>query len=54
MNYIEISTLVKLMYCQLERKRHIGNDIVVLLFSESEKPFDLSTITSKQIRNANS
>ncbi|KAI9333768.1 hypothetical protein DFJ73DRAFT_764253 [Zopfochytrium polystomum] len=33
---------------QLERKRHIGNDIVVVLFSESELPFQLSTITSQQ------
>ncbi|KAJ1552517.1 hypothetical protein HK405_011033 [Cladochytrium tenue] len=33
---------------QLERKRHIGNDIVVVIFSESEQPFKLGTITSQQ------
>jgi RAP1 GTPase activating protein 1 len=35
---------------QLERKRHIGNDIVVIIFQESDMPFDISTITSKQNR----
>ncbi|KAI8805730.1 hypothetical protein BJ742DRAFT_818994 [Cladochytrium replicatum] len=33
---------------QLERKRHIGNDIVVIVFQESETPFQLTTITSHQ------
>lgn len=33
---------------QLERKRHIGNDIVVILFSDSDKTFKLSSISSKQ------
>ncbi len=33
---------------QLERKRHIGNDIVVLIFQESEQQFKLSSISSKQ------
>ncbi|KNC98044.1 uncharacterized protein SPPG_06458 [Spizellomyces punctatus DAOM BR117] len=33
---------------QLERKRHIGNDIVIIIFSESDSPFQLSSITSHQ------
>jgi len=34
---------------QLERKRHIGNDIVIIIFQDKgTKPFDLSTITSHQ------
>ncbi|KAI8866773.1 hypothetical protein GQ42DRAFT_102490, partial [Ramicandelaber brevisporus] len=33
---------------RIERKRHIGNDIVLLIFNESSRPFDISTITSKQ------
>ncbi|EPZ36240.1 Rap GTPase activating proteins domain-containing protein [Rozella allomycis CSF55] len=33
---------------QLEKKRHIGNDIVVILFQDSDTPFRISTITSKQ------
>ncbi|KAJ3311815.1 hypothetical protein HDU76_003028 [Blyttiomyces sp. JEL0837] len=33
---------------QLERKRHIGNDIVIVVFSESELPFQIATITSHQ------
>ncbi|KAJ3410828.1 hypothetical protein HDV05_003189 [Chytridiales sp. JEL 0842] len=33
---------------QLERKRHIGNDIVLIIFQESDIPFQLSTITSHQ------
>jgi len=34
---------------QLERKRHIGNDIVVIIFQQdSSQPFKLETITSKQ------
>lgn len=36
---------------QLERKRHIGNDIVVIVFQDegaSESPFQLSTLTSHQ------
>lgn len=34
---------------QLERKRHIGNDIVVIIFQDKgTKPFDLSTISSHQ------
>lgn len=32
----------------IERKRHIGNDIVVILFQETDKPFQLNTVTSKQ------
>ena len=35
---------------QLERKRHIGNDIVVIVFQDehAEKPFQLQTLTSHQ------
>ncbi|KAJ3036781.1 hypothetical protein HDV00_002393 [Rhizophlyctis rosea] len=33
---------------QLERKRHIGNDIVVIVFQESETPYQLTSITSHQ------
>jgi RAP1 GTPase activating protein 1 len=33
---------------QLERKRHIGNDIVVIIFQDSDIPFQFSTISSKQ------
>ncbi|KAI8870262.1 hypothetical protein GQ42DRAFT_105179, partial [Ramicandelaber brevisporus] len=32
----------------IERKRHIGNDVVVIVFNESSRAFDISTITSKQ------
>jgi len=33
---------------QVERKRHLGNDVVILLFSEGEnKPFDPSIIRSQ-------
>lgn len=31
---------------QVERKRHIGNDVVVIVFNESGEPFDPSTLTS--------
>lgn len=33
---------------QLERKRHIGNDIGVILFQDNNEPFQLSSITSHQ------
>ena len=33
---------------QLERKRHVGNDIVIIVFQDSDKPFQMSTLTSKQ------
>ncbi|KAI8838115.1 hypothetical protein BC829DRAFT_371413 [Chytridium lagenaria] len=33
---------------QLERKRHIGNDIVMIVFQDSQTPYQLSTITSHQ------
>ncbi|KAJ3099390.1 hypothetical protein HDU97_003223 [Phlyctochytrium planicorne] len=33
---------------QLERKRHIGNDIVMIVFQDSQTPSPLSTITSHQ------
>lgn len=35
---------------QLERKRHIGNDLVIIIYTESDKPFDISTVASRQIR----
>jgi len=31
---------------QLERKRHLGNDIVVIVFKEGNTPYDPNTITS--------
>jgi len=33
---------------QLERKRHIGNDILVVIFQDSNTPIDLETFDSKQ------
>ncbi|OAJ39451.1 hypothetical protein BDEG_23294 [Batrachochytrium dendrobatidis JEL423] len=33
---------------QLERKRHIGNDIVMIIFQDEKTAFDLSSITSHQ------
>lgn len=33
---------------QLERKRHVGNDIVVIVFQDSDVPFKFSSISSKQ------
>jgi len=35
---------------RVERKRHIGNDVVVIVYHEGEKPFDVSIITSQFIR----
>eukprot|EP01125_Pyxidicula_operculata_P020497 TRINITY_DN7591_c0_g1_i1.p1 TRINITY_DN7591_c0_g1~~TRINITY_DN7591_c0_g1_i1.p1 ORF type:complete len:492 (-),score=98.25 TRINITY_DN7591_c0_g1_i1:5-1480(-) len=35
---------------QVERKRHIGNDVVVIIFHEGEKPFNLSAISSQFTR----
>ena len=32
---------------QLERKRYIGNDIVVVIFKESSTPFDVSVMVSE-------
>ena len=32
---------------QLERKRHIGNDIVVIIFDEGDYPFDPACILSE-------
>lgn len=32
---------------QVERKRHFGNDIVVIIFKEGDEPFDPSTIRSQ-------
>ncbi|KAK9718615.1 hypothetical protein K7432_005336 [Basidiobolus ranarum] len=32
----------------LERKRHLGNDIVLIIFDESEEAFQLSTISSNR------
>ena len=39
---------------QLERKRFIGNDIVVIIFKESSTPFDVSVMTSEFNRKFNS
>lgn len=33
---------------QIERKRFIGNDIVVIIFQESDQPIKLNTFSSKQ------
>eukprot|EP00128_Syssomonas_multiformis_P001862 Colp12_sorted_trinity150504_noHs@18102 len=33
---------------QLERKRHLGNDIVMIVFNESTKPYKADTVASKQ------
>ncbi|KAI9324370.1 hypothetical protein BDR26DRAFT_881619 [Obelidium mucronatum] len=33
---------------QLERKRHLGNDIVVIVFQDTDEQFQLSTISSHQ------
>ncbi|KAJ3286884.1 hypothetical protein HK104_008847 [Borealophlyctis nickersoniae] len=33
---------------QLERKRHIGNDIVVIIFQDGDTPYQLTSITSHQ------
>jgi len=34
---------------QLERKRHIGNDLVVIVFQEGNKPFLPSSIASRMV-----
>lgn len=33
---------------QLERKRHIGNDLVVIIFQEGDAAFELASIPSHQ------
>jgi RAP1 GTPase activating protein 1 len=33
---------------KIERKRHIGNDVTIIIFTESQEPFQLSSIISKQ------
>jgi len=33
---------------RIERKRHLGNDIVLILYKESSKPFDINSLNSKQ------
>ncbi|KAI8837984.1 hypothetical protein BJ741DRAFT_602438 [Chytriomyces cf. hyalinus JEL632] len=33
---------------QLERKRHLGNDIVVIVYQDTDEPFQLSSISSHQ------
>jgi len=35
---------------RVERKRHIGNDVVVIVFHEGDNPFDVTMITSEFIR----
>lgn len=32
---------------QIERKRHLGNDIVMIIFQEGEQPFSPDAITSE-------
>jgi RAP1 GTPase activating protein 1 len=36
------------LYAQLERKRHIGNDLVVLIFQDGDTPISLDSFDSKQ------
>lgn len=33
---------------RIDRKRHIGNDITIIIFQDSKEPFQLSSIISKQ------
>jgi RAP1 GTPase activating protein 1 len=33
---------------QLEKKRHIGNDLVIIIFHEGKQPFDMASIPSQQ------
>jgi len=33
---------------QIERKRHIGNDLVVIVFQDKKTPFHITTLTSQQ------
>jgi RAP1 GTPase activating protein 1 len=33
---------------RVERKRHVGNDIALIIFQDSQEPFQLSTILSRQ------
>jgi len=35
---------------RVERKRHIGNDVVAIIFHEGKKPFNVTLITSQFIR----
>eukprot|EP01118_Nematostelium_gracile_P009355 TRINITY_DN3141_c0_g1_i3.p1 TRINITY_DN3141_c0_g1~~TRINITY_DN3141_c0_g1_i3.p1 ORF type:complete len:198 (-),score=41.63 TRINITY_DN3141_c0_g1_i3:132-725(-) len=34
---------------QLERKRHIGNDLVVIIFQDGDTPYRPTTISSRQV-----
>ena len=43
-SYIYLHLLI--LYLQLQRKRHIGNDIVAIVFQEDETPFVPNMITS--------
>jgi RAP1 GTPase activating protein 1 len=36
---------------QLERKRHLGNDVVVIVFKDSDEPFAPNTVKSEFNRN---
>jgi RAP1 GTPase activating protein 1 len=36
----------------LERKRHIGNDVIVLIFKEGNTPIDPSTIFRSQFNRS--
>jgi RAP1 GTPase activating protein 1 len=33
---------------QLEKKRQIGNDLVIVIFTQSDQPFDMASIASHQ------
>jgi len=35
---------------RVERKRHIGNDVIVIVFHEGDEPFNVNLITSQFIR----
>ena len=45
--HIRFLTTILCVYCtQLQRKRHIGNDIVAIVFQDEETPFVPNMITS--------
>ena len=35
---------------QLERKRHIGNDLVVIIFQEGDQVYRPTTLSSRQVQ----
>ena len=42
-------SLTNLTFLQLARKRHVGNDVVVIVFNEASKPYLSSLIASQFI-----